>query len=225
MLLQRAFTLGTPRRVSASSITSSWYSEPRCTSSHGDGAGDRVGGCRRRSAPSVLAYAAQSVSVGRRRLPPAPMRWVATSARNGSGVLTESRSAGVDPRRGRRGATAGRQPAPRVAGGRSGSPGPGMRPRYAASGTFSKPAGRFTLTGSATACRSSCRCAGGTPSGADYTENTSDPPREDGRATRGGFQPCSNASPIEPAEWSSWRRRKRACSTTTTSGPSTSCSA
>jgi cyclic beta-1,2-glucan synthetase len=33
MLFHRAFTLGTPRRVSASSITSSWYSEPRCTSS------------------------------------------------------------------------------------------------------------------------------------------------------------------------------------------------
>ena len=33
MLDQRAFTLGTPRRVSASSITSSWYSEPRWTSS------------------------------------------------------------------------------------------------------------------------------------------------------------------------------------------------
>ena len=27
-VLQRAFTLGTPRRVSASSITSSWYSDP-----------------------------------------------------------------------------------------------------------------------------------------------------------------------------------------------------
>ena len=34
MLLQRALTLGTPRRVSASSITSSWCSEPRWTSSH-----------------------------------------------------------------------------------------------------------------------------------------------------------------------------------------------
>ncbi len=33
MLLHRALTDGTPRRVSASSITSSWYSEPRCTSS------------------------------------------------------------------------------------------------------------------------------------------------------------------------------------------------
>ena len=33
MFDQRAFTLGTPRRVSASSITSSWYSEPRWTSS------------------------------------------------------------------------------------------------------------------------------------------------------------------------------------------------
>ena len=33
MFDQRAFTDGTPRRVSASSITSSWYSDPRCTSS------------------------------------------------------------------------------------------------------------------------------------------------------------------------------------------------
>ena len=33
MFDQRAFTDGTPRRVSASSITSSWYREPRWTSS------------------------------------------------------------------------------------------------------------------------------------------------------------------------------------------------
>ena len=33
MFDQRAFTDGTPRRVSASSITSSWYSDPRWTSS------------------------------------------------------------------------------------------------------------------------------------------------------------------------------------------------
>ncbi len=65
------------------------------------------------------------------------------------------------------------------------------------------------------------------PSGADYTENTSVLTR-DGRGetpTRGGSPPCSNASPTEPAEWSCWRKKKRACSTTTTSGPSTSCSA
>jgi len=29
-----ALTVSTPRRVSASSITSSWYSEPVCTNSH-----------------------------------------------------------------------------------------------------------------------------------------------------------------------------------------------
>ena len=64
----------------------------------GDGPGDRVGRgsgpapCPNgEPAPSVLAYAAHRVRVGRSRLPPAPMRWVATSARNGSGVLTESR--------------------------------------------------------------------------------------------------------------------------------------
>ena len=33
MFDQRALTDGTPRRVSASSMTSSWYSDPRCTSS------------------------------------------------------------------------------------------------------------------------------------------------------------------------------------------------
>ena len=36
--------------------------------------------------------------------------------------------------------------------------------------------------------------------------------------------PCSNASPTGPAGSSCWRRRKRGCSTTTTSAPSTSCS-
>ena len=46
MFDQRAFTLGTPRRVSASSITSSWYSEPRWTSSTDGRAGDGVVGGR-----------------------------------------------------------------------------------------------------------------------------------------------------------------------------------
>ena len=36
---------------------------------------------------------------------------------------------------------------------------------------------------------------------------------------------CSSASPTEPAAPSSWPRKRRGCSTTTTSGPSTSCSA
>ena len=92
MLLQRAFTLGTPRRVSASSITSSWYSEPRCTSSQAT-APVSASADAAWFEPLVLAYEEHNVRVGRRRFPPAPMRWVATSARNGSDVLTDSRRA------------------------------------------------------------------------------------------------------------------------------------
>ena len=56
MLLHRAFTLGTPRRVSASSITSSWYSDPRCTSSTDAPPVTAFGSSPRRS--PVTAYAA-----------------------------------------------------------------------------------------------------------------------------------------------------------------------
>ena len=66
---QRAFTLGTPRRVSASSITSSWYSEPRCTSST-DAPPVTASSRGRRAAPRGARRPAHSVRVGRRRLPP-----------------------------------------------------------------------------------------------------------------------------------------------------------
>jgi hypothetical protein len=64
-----AFTDGTPRRVSASSITSSWYSEPIWTSST--------------EMPPVItssvttappAAAAAIATTGRNRFPPAPTR-------------------------------------------------------------------------------------------------------------------------------------------------------
>ena len=72
MLLQRAFTLGTPRRVSASSMTSSWYSEPRCTSSTdtepviaasaaGVGPDGGVGRAERQRGPDALAAGADEV--------------------------------------------------------------------------------------------------------------------------------------------------------------------
>ena len=91
MLLQRAFTDGTPRRVSASSMTSSWYSEPRCTSSTLTApvtASDDAA-----SPAPAAAYAAQRVSTGRIRFPPAVTRWDATSSRKRSGLRTASRRA------------------------------------------------------------------------------------------------------------------------------------
>ena len=66
LLPQRALALGAPRRTCASSITSSWYSVARCTSSitepatvtcHASGSG-----------PS---WADSTVNSGRKRLPPA----------------------------------------------------------------------------------------------------------------------------------------------------------
>ncbi len=74
LLLHRAFALGAPRRTCASSITSSWYSVARCTSSmtapatvtcHASGSG-----------PSC---ADSTVNSGRNRLPPAWNRcWTAS---------------------------------------------------------------------------------------------------------------------------------------------------
>ena len=66
MFDQRALTLGTPRRVSASSITSSWYSEPMWTSStavapvtassaRGPGSERRIGGTEGQGRPEPLA--------------------------------------------------------------------------------------------------------------------------------------------------------------------------
>jgi len=148
-------------------------------------------------------------------LPPAPMRCVATSARNGSGDCTDSRSAASTRTRSFRGAPAGRRPVLRVRAGRSGSPGPscahGRQQReQSPSWTGLHPHGPVL----------SVPMRRRAPSGADYTENTSVLTR-DGRGetpTRGGSPPCSNASPIEPAEWLCWRKKRRACSTTTTSG-------
>src|SRR3954469_24759025 len=73
------------------------------------------------------------------------MRWVATSARNGSGVCTDSRSAVST--RARSSGRAGRSRANSAGpGGRSGSPDPVMCPRYEARGTISKLAAVVTLT-------------------------------------------------------------------------------
>ena len=46
MFDHRALTLGTPRRVSASSMTSSWYSEPEMDQLDGDAPGDGIVGDR-----------------------------------------------------------------------------------------------------------------------------------------------------------------------------------
>ncbi len=72
MFDQRAFTEGTPRRVSASSITSSWYSDPRWTSSTAT-APVTTSSDTARFEP-VAAYAAHNVNVGRIRFPPAAIR-------------------------------------------------------------------------------------------------------------------------------------------------------
>src|SRR5205814_1615211 len=81
-------TLGTPRRVSASSMTSSWYSDPWWTSSIATA--PVTASAPAGPSPPAAAYAAHSVRVGRMRFPPAPMRCEATSARKRSGVLTAS---------------------------------------------------------------------------------------------------------------------------------------
>ena len=192
----------------------------------GDAAGDRVGRAGPVRAVGARVRARRASASGRSRLPPAAMRWLATSARNGSGVRTDSRRAGStrarssgERRRGRRANSR------RARGGRKRFSRPlSCASRYAASGTFSKPAvvvDPGTAARRSPACRSNLRMRGeDRRSGADYTGK-----HVRIRTTRGGFQPCSNASPTEPAESSSWRRKKRACSTTTTSAPSTSCSA
>ncbi len=135
MLFHRAFTLGTPRRVSASSITSSWYSDPRCTSSTATAPVIASSEAGPGSLPvHPAAYAAQSAKVGRMRFPPALIKWAATSPRKGSGertdswseVSTRARSAASGPR-----LTA-------VAGFDDVSD-PVMGQRYAATGTNSKP--------------------------------------------------------------------------------------
>ena len=80
-----AFTVSTPRRVSASSMTSSWYSEPGAPVRTRHRPGRTSSEAR---SPSTCAPA--TASTGRRRLPPATMRWEAISLRYGSGVTTAS---------------------------------------------------------------------------------------------------------------------------------------
>ncbi len=68
LLPHTACALGTPRRTSASSMTSSWYSEPRCVSSSA-AAAEMTSSV----APSPNC-AVSSASIGRTRLPPASYR-------------------------------------------------------------------------------------------------------------------------------------------------------
>ena len=80
---QRALALWTPLREPASSITSSWYSEPMWTSS------TETAPCTTLSpAPDPVEAAAVNKSAGRRRFPPAFTRYAATSLSNGSGDAT-----------------------------------------------------------------------------------------------------------------------------------------
>ena len=83
-----ALTVSTPRRVSASSITSSWYSDPRWTSSQATPP-------RTTSSDAGVppTWAAVMATTGRRRLPPATTRWEAISVRYGSELRTASCSA------------------------------------------------------------------------------------------------------------------------------------
>src|SRR5579875_3426369 len=88
-LPNQLFTLSVPRRMVASSMTSSGQREARWTSSTETDPGGSASEARR--SPRV---AAAKASIGRRRLPPAVMRWVATWSRNGSPAATTDTSNG-----------------------------------------------------------------------------------------------------------------------------------
>ncbi|PQM46378.1 hypothetical protein C1Y40_03457 [Mycobacterium talmoniae] len=74
MLLHRALALGAPRRTWASSITSSWYSVARCTSSM---TAPATVTCQ--ASGSGPSCADSTVNSGRNRFPPASNRWVTAS--------------------------------------------------------------------------------------------------------------------------------------------------
>jgi hypothetical protein len=68
VFVYRELALGAPRRTSASSMTSSWYSVARWVSSTTTAAGTTP------AAPGSPKCAARIVSSGRNRLPPASTR-------------------------------------------------------------------------------------------------------------------------------------------------------
>ena len=95
-LPQRELALGAPRRTSASSITSSWYSVPRWVSS------TTTADWTTSPLPPVPNWAAIAASSGRNRLPPASTRCRAACATSGSSLCTAARNrssttARVDP--------------------------------------------------------------------------------------------------------------------------------
>ncbi len=89
----RLLTLSTLRRMVASSMTSSWYSEARWTSS------TATAPIRSSSVASLVpAVAVARASRGRSRLPPAEIRCVVTSSKKPSPVTTEALSRGSSRR-------------------------------------------------------------------------------------------------------------------------------
>ncbi len=73
-LPQRALTLSTKCRVVASSMTSSWYSDPRCTSSQATPPSIDLPGDRGVDPAGTAVNAAAMAKAGRWRLPPALIR-------------------------------------------------------------------------------------------------------------------------------------------------------
>ena len=209
-LPQRALTLSTPRRVSASSITSSWHSEPTCTSSTETPPRitSSVTTAATAAASGASAAAEATVNSGRARLPPALMRWPPIWAISSSSAAVASWRAVLDP------GSVARHPGElqeRAVGGHGATVGEGLRSEktgrmaHAAAPRPIGPHGRAR------------RPRGGMPGARD----TLDPRIPQIGA---GGSPCSNGSPTEPDGSSCWPRRKLGSSTTTTSAPSTSCS-
>ncbi len=90
-----ALTLSTPRRVSASSMTSSWHNEPTCTSST-DTPPRMTSSLTQRAmaaASGASAAAEATANRGRARFPPAVMRCEPICAMSSSSAATAVRRA------------------------------------------------------------------------------------------------------------------------------------
>ena len=108
-LPQRALTLSTPRRVSASSMTSSWHSEPTWTSSTATPPRitSSVTAASMAAASGARAAAEATANRGRARFPPAVMRWppiwaISSSSAATAAIRASSTRAGSPAMPGRR---------------------------------------------------------------------------------------------------------------------------
>ena len=149
MLLQRAFTLG--HAAAGLGLVDHVVVVERAEVDEldGDAAGDASSADAARRRRRRWRTPAHSVSVGRRRLPPAPSRWAATSPRNGSVVADRVPQRVPRPARGRRAAARASSAARPASCGRSGTARPPvMRQRVGSIGNNLQAAARqgFTLT-------------------------------------------------------------------------------